>query len=245
MTTAAERVRGTRRALGAGAIARAVMWGVATTCALLAAIVALSLAMPDLAQDRMVPRAVAVLVGALVSGSLLWRARHVGSLHRVALWIEERIPELQYALVTAVEHGGTSRAPHLESHVARYDIAPVTRGALRRALTPAFAAAAIAMALLWASSSAASGENSLLAAIRGTRRGGATARGSRLAALVVRVTPPSYTGARPTTLDDPSAVRALVGSRVSVSGPGDAIGLEATLGRTVLRATPNNRGWSV
>ena len=55
-----------------------------------------------------VRRAILELVPAtlvLVAAALLWRDRGVFSLERVALWIEERVPSLEYSLVTAVETG--------------------------------------------------------------------------------------------------------------------------------------------
>lgn len=71
------------------------------------------------------------------------------------------------------------------------------------------------------------------------------AAGSRLEDLEVTVTPPSYTGARPQKLENPSSVAALVGSRVTVIGEGAPVGLRAVLGGAGLNVTATRRGWSV
>src|SRR5688500_2725999 len=108
--TAIERVRRTQRVLGAAAITQAFAWGAATTLALLAVLSFASLAMPDLRGTASLQVAIALLLGVAVATFLLWRSRHLASSNRVALWIEERIPDLQYSLVTAVEQGGS---PHV------------------------------------------------------------------------------------------------------------------------------------
>ena len=243
--TAADRVRGARRLLGGGAIARALAWGFAVTCTLLALIAVGSMISPAVEFDRGWSRVVAVLAGVLVALTLLWRARHLASSQQVALWIEERVPELQYALVTALEQRGSTHARGLDSHVARYDVAGVARRALRRAVLPAFAAAVLAVALLYVTSARAATGASLRVGAPGSRPNESAARASRIASLDVRVTPPRYSGASPFTLDDPSSVRALVGSSVTVRGRGDATGLEGSLDRATLRAARAQNGWAM
>ena len=63
----------------------------------------LSFAIPRLRDDSALTEIIALLLGVAVAGILLWRSRHFASTSRVALWIEERVPELHYSLVTAME----------------------------------------------------------------------------------------------------------------------------------------------
>ena len=46
-----------------------------------------------------------------VAATLFWRDRAVLSIPRVALWIEEHFPSLEYTLVTAVETGNDQLVP--------------------------------------------------------------------------------------------------------------------------------------
>src|SRR5690349_17322772 len=95
-----ERVEQTRRALAAAIGARAVLWG------LCAAFVATALVIVVARRSGPDAPVAAWLVGAVVGGIVIawlitpWRRLTVP---RVALWIEERVPALQYALVTAVD----------------------------------------------------------------------------------------------------------------------------------------------
>src|SRR4029079_19181704 len=95
--------------LASGAVACAVAWGIAAGCGLFAALSFIMAEASELAPYRGVARALSLLCRAIVTSSWLWRARYVQSLPHVALWIEERIPGLEYALVTAAEERD---APH-------------------------------------------------------------------------------------------------------------------------------------
>src|SRR5690606_37528345 len=83
--------------------ASTLIWAAAAGAGVLAAFGALA------AMARLPPRLgaavpwLAVLAGTATLAVLAWRSRTVASLQRVALWIEERVPELDYALVTAVD----------------------------------------------------------------------------------------------------------------------------------------------
>jgi hypothetical protein len=163
----------------AGAVGMtAVLWG--TAVALLA--------------GRRAP-AVGIVCGIAVAAALLWRGRHAWSVPRVALWVEERVPTLQYAFVTAVECGRD--APVV--------VGPMVRRAVFRSMVPALAAALFAVLLP-----------------RGARdRGagtGALSLTSRLAALTVHVTAPAYAKVPGRTLSDPTTIPALAGSRIAIDG---------------------------
>ena len=114
--TAVERVRRTQRVLGAAAVMQAVAWGAAVTLVVLAAVSFASLAVPRVRSDSTLYLSIALLLGVAVTGFQLWRSRYLVSSGRVALWIEERLPDLQYSFVTAVEQGGS---PHVTRWSAR------------------------------------------------------------------------------------------------------------------------------
>src|SRR5258706_15581608 len=101
--TVLERVHRTQRILAAAAVTQAFAWGLATALVILATISFLSLAIPRLRIDSALYGTIALIVGGAVAAAILWRSRHFVSTSRVALWIEERIPELHYSLVTAME----------------------------------------------------------------------------------------------------------------------------------------------
>src|SRR4051794_24846311 len=109
--SAFERLRVVRAMLMLGIAVRALAWGIAAGgtlfvgAALLDAIVPVSLAARN---ALLVVALVSALVIALAVG---WRDRAVLSIERVALWIEEHYPSLEYTLVTAVETGDDTIVP--------------------------------------------------------------------------------------------------------------------------------------
>ncbi|MFL5465893.1 MAG: hypothetical protein ACJ79N_02395, partial [Gemmatimonadaceae bacterium] len=98
--TAIDRVRRTQRVLGAAAFIYAFTWGISAALALIAVVGFASLAIAGIRDDIAVYQTAAPIIGLLVAALLLWRRRHVVSTSRVALWIEERVPQLNYSLVT-------------------------------------------------------------------------------------------------------------------------------------------------
>lgn len=187
---------------------------------------------------------VAMIVGLIVAATSIWRSRHLSSAARVALWIEEKIPALQYSLVTAMEHGASPFAPGMESMVATQDIAGVTYSALRRRLLPAMGAILAAALLLYVSPSAAFGRAGIFPRLGRSGSNSASAGGSRIENIVARVTPPAYAGGTTRTLDDPSSITALAGSRVVVSGSGDATGITARVAGVATRVSNTAEGWA-
>lgn len=268
--TAIERVRSTRLALGAGAMAQAIAWGVAAALGVLAALSFTALAFPALDRDAELHRTIALAAAIATAAVLVWRSRHLTSVGRVALWIEEKIPDLHYSLVTAIED---DRTPHpkssarrdevtekyafekgetrssiyrqgIEAAVARQDISRVTRGAIGRTVLPALSAAVLAAALLYISPSRAFGGGATFSRIAGSLSGSSVPAGSRLENLSVQVIPPAYTSERATALQDPASVAALVGSRILVRGGGAASGLTGTLGTASLDLADSRGGWT-
>ena len=134
--TAIERVRRAQRILGTAAIIQAFGWGIATVFGALALMSFGSLIVPALKSNQSSHLAIADALGAIVTLSLLWRARHFSSRNRVALWIEEREPTLQYALVTAMEHSRSPFAAGLDAtiekaNVGKLAVVPSGRGVSR------------------------------------------------------------------------------------------------------------------
>ncbi len=231
-------VRRARAALLAALAGATLAWAalLATGVILAAALGDLLLSLPIGIRRLTVPTAI---VGALVAAVIvLWRGRHARSLGQVALYLEERIPELQFALVTAVDPAGAppaERVRALEQAVGLVDRRRALRAPITRALgvpTLGLATTLLGLALL---------PLGTLERVMQPRVGDLLLRppartplGSRLASIVVRIEPPRYTGAGPRTLDDPTSVSALVGSRIVVRGRGAAAlprgGLAAELG---------------
>ena len=172
---------------------------------------------------------VALLCGVGVVAILLWRSRHFVSTGRVALWIEERIPELHYSLVTAVERSESPSTDGLEKWVARQNVGRVTLTSLRRGMLAAVAALLVATLLLYVVPPATFGRAGTHSPFGRFGAGSSASVLNRLAEIQVVVTPPAYAGGRTITLDDPSSVAALVGSRISIRGNGSAAGLSASL----------------
>src|SRR5690606_456980 len=103
MTTALELVRRARRRLAAVVALSALLWGVSAALAVVAAAALVRLVVPLPAAVYAALWPLAGLAALASAGVVVWRARGVRSLERVALWIEERQPELRFALVTAID----------------------------------------------------------------------------------------------------------------------------------------------
>ena len=240
--TVMERVRRTQRLLGAAAVTQALAWGIAVTLAIVAVLSFVSLFIPSLRNDSAPLDGIAITIGAALAGGLLWRSRHFASTSRVALWIEERIPELHYSLVTAMEERSSPFAEGMERAVAEQNVGGVTLAVLRRGWIAAAAALVVATLLLYVSPSAAfgrAGGSSRFGRFGTTPR---IPKGSRLDDIQVLVTSPSYAGRRTTTLDDPTSIAGLTGSGIMILGKGSGAGL------SIASATPatisgSDGGW--
>jgi hypothetical protein len=242
--TALERVARTQRMLGAAAITHALAWGLAATFGILALISFAGLVAPGIANSGPSHLWIAAFTGVLVVVALLWRSRHFVSRGRVALWIEERIPSLHYSLITALEHGSSPFAPGMETEIQRQDIGGVTFTALRKSLVPAVGALLVAALLLYISPSAAFGRAGLFPRLGSSSTGNALSAGSRLENIEAVVTPPAYTGQKPTTLDDPTTISGLTGSRITVRGSGSPSGITAAMPGSSVNVGATQGGWS-
>ncbi|HMH26128.1 MAG TPA: hypothetical protein VK542_06015, partial [Gemmatimonadaceae bacterium] len=240
--TVLDRVRRTQRILGAAALTQAFAWGLAAALTIVATMSFLSLAIPRLRADSTQYAAIALIVGAAVAAAILWRSRHFVSTNRVALWIEERIPELHYSLITAMEQRDSPFTAGMERAVAQQNVGGATLAALRRGWIAAFAALVAALLLLYVSPSRAfgrGGTSSVFGRFGGTS---SVPTGSRLDDIQVLVTAPAYAGGRTVKLDDPSSIAGLTGSGIYILGKGSAAGLSVS-STTVTRIADAKGGW--
>lgn len=240
--TARDRVTRTRRQLIAGVAAAAIAWGVGIA---LASLAILAFAGSFTSSKSLVgfELPLSLLLGAIAAGIVIWRGRRITSQSRVALWLEEKLPALHYALVTAIDPGLQAESPALESAVAKEDIGGVTMTAVRRSVVPALGALVLGAALLYVLPSDAFGRAALLGRIGGNAGTRGIPAGSRLNDLRVEVIPPGYSGQRRQQLDDPESVRALVGSTVLITGVGSREGIKARVGDGALNVSGSEASW--
>ncbi len=243
--TPLQQVRRTQRGLGLLTTLTALFLGAGVTFGVLVAAMLLSLALPFPPGVRTFMFPGAIVAGLATFAVLLWRRRFVWSLARVALWVEERAPELRYALVTAIDPHYTNRlADRLAPIIARVDPGSFVRRAALRSLLPA-----ALLLLVTGVSYSAMPQNWRDAAV-GTDSGAATATAempSRLDALRGSVTPPAYarrSGLQQEEFDDPATIAGLVGSTVDLHGDGIPDGIEILLGDTPVEPAPEGGdGW--
>jgi hypothetical protein len=232
--TAIERVRRARVALLATVAGAALLWGALLAVGIILVVALADLAVPLPLGVRRLALPLAAVAAVVAVGVMLWRGRHARTLGRVALYLEERAPELQYTLATIVQPAGAlaaSGAAVLEAAVAR----AFPRNALR---APVVRTLAVPLTVLTLSLIA------MLAIPHGTlervlhpRPGDVLLRpapraplGNRLTPIAVTVEPPRYARRAAVVTEDPSSVEALVGSRVYVRGRGAAGGATDSLG---------------
>ena len=235
-TAAADRLRATRRTLRATAAARAALWAAAaiTACTVAQALARHAGSAPP--ASVVLLAAVAIVVAAVVAVAHPWRG---WTLAAVALWIEDRVPTLRYALVTLADTG--PGAPALPAPVARvladrvrntgWD--DVLRAAARRALLRPAAALAVALGLLLGARLLPMRAH-LVASTAAVGPGAAASTTSGpladpLVHIRAMVTSPAYAREAARAFDDPPSLTALVGSTLVVEGTGDAERVRASL----------------
>lgn len=187
---------------------------------------------------------VALITGALAGCWVFWRARFVLSRRRVALWMEERAPSLQYALVTASDPLVTVDVTLLESAIERSNIDIFVRPAVLTPVIYSGVALSVMAGAFAAALTLASDRVGAVANDTGARVERDVPIPNRLLRLTVRVVTPAYAGGAITTLNDPSAVTALVGSTVTLEGTGGVAGVGAALATRSIRVTGRNDSWA-
>jgi hypothetical protein len=229
--------------LAVGSVIRALAWGTGAAYTLVLGAALVDLAVPLSLGTRQTIVGLGVLTAVVIAAALFWRDRAVLSLRRVALWIEEHFPALEYNLVTAVETGDRALVANVSP--AHWRLTAWRRAA--RALGAPIAVAAAATIVLLVLPAGA------VARMRSPRAGDSIERAglgrrpsvSRLAPLVADVAPPHYSAERSRTVDEPSDIRALVGSVVTVRGRGDAAGIVADAGADTIVAHQIADRWSI
>ena len=232
--TARSRVIAMRRTLTAVMLARAVAVGGALL--IVAIVMSRALSLPVVALLAL------AAAGMGIALAMAARARPARSLEQVALWIEERHPSLQYALVTA-SAAGVER-PELEAKALSHAWWDEERQYLLRRLLVPFAALAAAIALLawdpaFVTHVVADGARVARALGTGTRPGL-----DPLARIRLRIEPPAYAGQRITEVDDPTGADALVGSTIIVTGEGRGDEVHMSLDSTNVPVTTRGDRWS-
>lgn len=168
---------------------------------------------------------------------------------RAALWIEERFPSLEFALVTlnevesdksrTVSDGARAR---LVSAVGNPDIAqPLNRSALRQLRVPVVLA--VLLVVVVGPVQAMLSRNAEPGGTDTKSKSGAASNSKKsdakaLAGWKVRVVPPAYSGLETRDLSDASQVAALVGSRIEV------VGDDAELPTALINSTVDSIGQS-
>jgi hypothetical protein len=243
--TAVERVASARRTLGVAVGARSILWAGAAAASLLAVagIVDWLIGIPRAARALAIPSAILLALAALAY--TLWRGRKVRALPVVALWLEERVPELRYALVSALDAPHSS--PTLEREVAAVQWSPVINRALGHALVPPLLVLAASATLLFALPAG------VRARISEPRAGDALLRApilaapmrNRLTPLTGEVVPPSYTGEHHIIIEEPSSIEALTGGHLVLRGQGSASGITATVAGVAAQPRDSADQWRV
>ena len=244
-SAAAHRVRSTRWLLGAAVLSSALVRATAIGFLVLAiaALADLVFALPLAARRSAVPLATAGgLVAFLVT---LWRGRGLRSLERVALWVEERIPWLQYSLVTSLDPRFAQAHSELEPVVGEAQWGGLVILEWWRAVRVPLAAAVVAAAILVLLPTGATSR--MLA----PRTGDSVARPvfsdriDPLAPIAATVVPPAYSGQPEQVLDEPHDIAALVGSAITIRGRGTPSDVQATLGERPLEPGSAESGWAL
>ncbi len=236
--TARQRVARARAYLVISVVVAAAGWGVA---AALAASLALVVSAPLIGGLPSAGLSVLPAFAALLSaGYVVYRAWPSRSLERVALWVEEHEPRLAFALVTATDPG-LPASPALE-RAAVFDVLRVMRRPLAKMLLAAAVAVAVTAGATWAVTGAGGTGDVLRGRLPATVLGASAAVADPLTGIRAVVTSPAYTRLRPMTMDDPSAIAALRGSAVAITGAGS--GVSAYLGDAGV-PTSEGRRWTI
>jgi hypothetical protein len=154
-----------------------------------------------------------VIAGAVAALALLWHWRGVFSRRRVILWMEERLPDMRYALVALSEQPETRFRNVLETRVRA--------ASARRAVTVALVrlvAVPIALLVVAQIISRPLLARTLLSGPR-ANAGRAEGPGARSQGFMAIVTSPNYSRIATDTIDNPTSISALVGSDLRFVGP--------------------------
>ena len=238
--TAAKRLSLARAVLATSVLASAVLWG---------AFVALTmdtvtrLAWTSLYQIGSV---FAIIAAAAAALTVLWRGRFARSRSRVALWLEERLPSLQYALVTVEEPQSATTRTALESIVSGTRWTAPLRSAAIRAIGPPLGGVAAMLGVVLLTGLHDSASLAARVIQDGTATSDRSARSdapSGIASIRASIVSPAYSRQPNRTLDNPSTIDALVGSLVTVAGGGSPEQLSARVEAEERTIVAGDGGW--
>ncbi|MEO8294409.1 MAG: hypothetical protein ABI613_02760 [Gemmatimonadota bacterium] len=242
--TTLQRLNRVRVLLSLALVTFAITWGlVAGSSVLLLAVLVDALGALPLAARQIISVA-SVIVGFGVMLLILHRSRTVLSRESVALWLEDRLPELRYALVTLVDERYALSRSRLDSSIAGISwTSSVARRLFGSAVFPLTACAG-SLALLLSLPSHSLGR------IRTPHIGDILERGpdtrpdaDPFATIVATISPPPYTHLPAHTIENPETLKGVVGSVVQIEGRGDTAGLTGRLGDRVLERMTRADHW--
>ena len=239
-----ERVRRTRGVLAAAIAARALLWAAFATLGVMTVATARVRLGPTDAPTVAWP--LAVITGVVVLGAMLASWRRL-TIPRVALWIEERVPRLQYALVTAVDSSATAApvAALLADRVREVSWSAETRRAVARSLVRPFFAVVVAAVALVTARRVDVGRLTTADRDVAAVRAASSNRSSPFARLVATVRTPAYAGGRVVRVESPVSVAALVGSVVAFEAPGAGRDVTADAAGTAVPVERVGDAWRV
>lgn len=248
----AQRFAAVRVRILAALLARALLLAAAAGLATVALLVLFDLLLglpPQLRSSLRTAPWLAAAVTALLLGRRAITTVHAANNEHIALWFEQRLPSLQYALVTratAAIPADAASARALDAQIAAAPLDATLSRALLQSLRAPALAAAVGLLLLLALPSGAVARIAVPRAGDSLERPAAIAAAAAnpLATIVAVVEPPAYTGLSAVTVDDPAALRGLVGSRVRIRGRGREV--QAALGADPPRAAvQTDDAWSI
>ncbi len=184
---------------------------------------------------------VAVFAAALLLGIITWKSRALGYRSRVALWIEEVVPSLDYALVTSLE--AESELADLEKSVRVEAIHPLVRARLVRTTWRSLLLLAGASTVYLVSPATSLGRGRVQSAL-GKAFPRVVRSTDKLASIQIRIIPPLYSGQRTVEMRDVTSLSALAGSRIVLTGRGSPDGVVITVDNAPLKTTGDDSEWS-
>jgi len=212
---------------------------------LLAAAVDLIAPLPSLVGAAIIPLGAVCALAA--AGFVLWRGRGARSNASVALWIEERSPQLKYALVTAIDSRIAPAMEHAALHATATaaNVEGFVRQAGRRSLGIALPFAALAAGLFVIMNPTELLRSASAELVRRVGPGPAAPMANRLEPLSARVIPPAYARMSTEMVKEPTTIAGLLGTKVTFIGRGPADGVTALSGADTLKAEGGGLRWSV
>ncbi|MEO7218690.1 MAG: hypothetical protein ABI026_10900 [Gemmatimonadaceae bacterium] len=186
---------------------------------------------------------VALVLAIVVGFWILWRGRYVLSKRRVALWMEERAPSLNYALVTASDPLATGDISLLQAEIDRSNFDISVRPAVLTPVIYAGVALSVMAGAFAAALTFASTHSKATPTSSAPPDGLSADAPNRLLHVTARISPPPYAHAGATTLDDPSTITGLVGGVVTITGSGRPGGIDATVSGASAKVVESGQNW--